>query len=101
MNFTVFTPMFRIVAPIILVVALLLIIIDVFVIPWLRARNSRAAHRADPPIYAIGSPEHNAQLVEAIHQVNECLAKQGKRVPERAVIDIIEMEKGPRDQHGM
>ena len=39
--------------------------------------------------YAVGSPEYNAQVVQVIHQINEQVALQGKRLPERAVIEMI------------
>lgn len=45
----------------------------------------------DQKIYAVGSPEYNAQIVAAIHQVNEQLAPTGRQVPERVAIDIIAM----------
>jgi hypothetical protein len=42
-----------------------------------------------PGVYEVGSPEYNAQIIAALRQVNEQLAPQGKRVPERAAIHII------------
>lgn len=55
----------------------------------LRRRTLRRPHAQQPAIHAVGSPEYNAQIVDALRQVNERLAKDGKRVPERAAIDII------------
>jgi hypothetical protein len=49
--------------------------------------NRSAAEQA--PIYEVGSPEFNAQIVSAIHALNEQLEPQGKRIPERVAIDII------------
>ena len=40
-------------------------------------------------VYEVGSPEHNAQIIAALRQVNEQLEPQGKRVPERVAIHII------------
>jgi hypothetical protein len=49
--------------------------------------NRSAAEQA--PIYEVGSPEFNAQIVSAIHALNDQLEPQGKRIPERVAIDII------------
>lgn len=58
---------------------------------WLRRRAeiSAMSRPSAPPMYAVGSPEYNAQIVDAIRQVNERLASQGKHVPERVAMDII------------
>jgi hypothetical protein len=70
---------------------------DCITIGWPTARivyqTSQAAYEPpaepQPPIYEVGSPEYNAQVISAIHALNEQLAPQGKRIPERAAIDII------------
>lgn len=54
-----------------------------------RLRKQRATP-SQPAIYQVGSPEYNAQVVEAIRSLNERLAPQGKRVPERVAIEIIQ-----------
>jgi hypothetical protein len=54
-----------------------------------RAETSDRARPSAPPMYAVGSPEYNAQIVDAIRQVNERLAPEGKHVPERVAMDII------------
>jgi hypothetical protein len=58
---------------------------------FLTLRVSGNGHQAEVSngVYEIGSPEHNAQIVAALRQVNEQLAPQGKRVPERVAIDVI------------
>jgi hypothetical protein len=43
----------------------------------------------DQKIYAVGSPEYNAQIMAAIHQINAQLAPSGQRVPERIIIGIL------------
>ena len=55
----------------------------------IRRRRLRRQHAQQPTIHAVGSPEYNAQVVDMIRQLNERLAKDGKRVPERVAIDII------------
>src|SRR5579872_7291700 len=57
----------------------------------IRDERRRKASGERPHVYAIGSKEHNAQIVKAVRTVNEQLAPQGKRVPERVAIDIITM----------
>jgi hypothetical protein len=82
--------------------ALIGLAILVEIVCWLsRRRRDRAAraYLAQHPqgrSYAVGSPEYNAQVVAAIRQVNERLEPQGKRVPERAAMEIItkQMEEG-------
>lgn len=56
----------------------------------LRRRKLRKQGKQQPGIYEVGSPEYNAQIVGALRQVNERLALDGKRVPERVAIDIIQ-----------
>lgn len=51
------------------------------------ARNVPAQPR---PLHAVGSPEYNAQVVAALQQLNERLATQGKRIPERTALEIIQ-----------
>jgi len=59
-----------------------------------RRRRNRAAqaylaqHRQNRG-YAVGSPEDNAQVVQVIHQINERLTPQGKRLPERVALEMI------------
>ncbi len=74
---------------------LMLLAVLVEIVSWLsRRRRNRAAraylvqHRQSRG-YAVGSPEYNAQVVQVIHQVNERLAPHGKRLPERAAIEMI------------
>src|SRR5207244_4061959 len=47
----------------------------------------RRARAKQPAIYAVGSPEYNQQIIQTLAKVNERLASQGKRVPERAAIE--------------
>jgi hypothetical protein len=72
------------------------------VLPALRRRRLRKQRGQQPTIYAVGSPEDNARVVQAIRQVNERLAPEGKRVPERVAIDIIRQRtdghEKPEDQ---
>lgn len=56
---------------------------------WRRRRTKTSAIPPASPIYEVGSPEYNAQIVDAIHTLNERLAPEGKRVPERVALDII------------
>lgn len=52
------------------------------------------------PIYEVGSPEYNAQLNDLLRTLNLQLEPEGKRIPERAVIMIIQQATGqqPGDQ---
>jgi len=84
--------------------ALIGLSIPVTIVSWLSQRRRDRAARAylaqHPQVkgYAIGSPEYNAQIVAAIRQVNERLAPQGKRVPERVAMEIItHMEESEYD----
>ena len=52
-------------------------------------RKLREQRGQQPTIYAIGSPEDNARVVQALRQINERLAQDGRRVPERVAIDIV------------
>lgn len=61
-----------------------------------RLRKQRHSQQQHPPIYAVGSPEDNARVVEVIHQINERLAQDGLHVPERVAIDII-LQRSGRD----
>lgn len=53
-----------------------------------RRRTKTSAIPPVSPIYEVGSPEYNAQIVGVIHTLNERLASEGKRVPERVALDI-------------
>ncbi|MHB8596729.1 MAG: hypothetical protein ACYDER_07960 [Ktedonobacteraceae bacterium] len=75
----------------------LALFIGIGLMTWIktvRAERRSRSHGNHPPIYAVGSPEYNAQVVAAIRQVNERLAPEGKRVPERTAIDIIRQATG-------
>jgi hypothetical protein len=76
--------------------ALFLLMTLIQVVTWLsRRRRDRAAraYLAQHPLpgrsYEVGSPEYHAQIVAMIHQTNEQLEPQGKRIPERVTIEII------------
>jgi hypothetical protein len=75
-----------------LIIMALIVVFVLFAeaLPALRRRRLRKQPNQQPPIYAVGSPEYNAQVISTIHKLNERLAPQGKRVPERAAIDIIQ-----------
>lgn len=55
-----------------------------------RQRRLRQQRNQQPQIYEVGSPEYNAQIVGAVRQLNERLAPDGRRIPERVAIEIIE-----------
>lgn len=57
----------------------------------LRKQRQRQQHH---PVYEVGSPEDNARVVQVIHQINERLAQDGQRIPERVAIDIILQRSG-------
>lgn len=75
--------------------ALIGLSILITIVSWLSQRRRDKAARAylaqHPQVkgYALGSPQYNAQVVATIRQINERLAPQGKRVPERAAMEII------------
>jgi hypothetical protein len=52
--------------------------------------NLRGRHRQHTRHHPVGSPEYNAQIVEAVRTLNERMSPAGKRVPERVAIDIIQ-----------
>lgn len=52
-------------------------------------RQLRKQRNQQQTIYAVGSPEDNARVVQVIRQVNERLAQDGRRIPERVALDII------------
>ena len=67
---------------------------------WVQSITRRRRARSEqPPIYAVGSPEYNQQIVAALRQVNERLEPQGKRVPERAAIEIIKQHQEESEWH--
>ena len=86
--------------PRLLVLGLLALIAILELLTALR-RQRRKRRSQEPPIYAVGSPEDNARVVQAIRKLNEQLAPEGKRVPERVVIDIIRQRThGQGDDNG-
>jgi hypothetical protein len=58
-----------------------------------QARKYQQEHLR-PAVYEVGSPEHAAQIVEAIYTLNRQLASQGKRIPEKTAIQIIQQVTG-------
>ncbi len=71
---------------------LIMLLIGIGLDAWVKTLRAGCRSRArgeQPPMHAVGSPEHHAQIVAAIHQVNERLEPQGKRVPERVAMEII------------
>jgi hypothetical protein len=48
--------------------------------------------------YEVGSPEYHAQVVGMIRALNKQLAGQGKRIPEKAAIDIIHLTSREDDR---
>jgi len=67
----------------ILGILLIVLLIGIGLATWAKTvRDERRSHaRAEhSPVHAIGSPEYNAQFVDAIRQVNERLAPEGKRI---------------------
>lgn len=83
--------------PRLLVLGLLALIAILELLTALRRHRLRKQRSQEPPIYAVGSPEDNARIVQAIRQVNERLAPKGQRVPERFAIDIIQ-RRSSRDE---
>lgn len=68
------------------------------VLPALRRRKQPGQQ---PTISEVGSPEDNARVVQAIRQINTRLAQDGKRIPERVAIDIIQQRTNWQgDDHG-
>jgi hypothetical protein len=63
---------------------------------FIMRQRSRRRNRTSqqPPIYAVGSPEYNAQIVGMIYTLNERLARRGKRIPERVAMDVIQRSTG-------
>lgn len=57
----------------------------------------RRQARQQPPIYEVGSPEYNAQIVAIVQELNARLAPQGKRIPEKTAIDIIHLTSSEDD----
>jgi hypothetical protein len=83
---------------------LIFIAILIQVLTWLSHRRRDQAARAwlvEHPLpgrrYEVGSPEHNAQIVDAVRTINERIAAQGKRIPERTAIDIIRQTTGSEE----
>jgi hypothetical protein len=61
------------------------VIIVVFILLNLPRR-----HRKHTQHHAVGSPEYNAQVVEAVRTLNERMNPTGKHAPERVAMDIIQ-----------
>lgn len=72
--------------------ALALSIVGGIIFLWTGIRRIllRRQARQRPPIHEVGSPEYNAQMVGMIRTLNEQLASQGKRVPERVAMDLLQ-----------
>ncbi len=65
---------------------------------WVTRARKQGTTPLRPAIYEVGSPEYNAQVVGAIRTLNEQLASQGKRIPEKAAIQIIHLTDGEDGQ---
>jgi hypothetical protein len=63
---------------------------------FIMRRRSRRRNRTsqESPVYAVGSLEDNARIVNMIYTLNERLADLGKRIPERAAMDVIQRSTG-------
>ena len=76
---------------VLLVLLLAMIGLDAW-IRCIRDERLRSKQGERPSMYAIGSPQHNAQIGEMVRTTNERLAPWGLRVPEKVAMDIIAME---------
>lgn len=91
----------RIVALVLCIIGASVIILHVM--KWFLVRRRLKKHyREHPqPTFAVGSPEYNALVIGAIHAVNEQLAPEGKRIPEKIAIGFINETLGFPDNHRM